>query len=147
MDKFESLQDMILRHEGLRLKPYRCPAGKLTIGVGRNIEDNGITKSEARVLLDNDIDRCIVELWDIFHPGRRQGEDLHVGTAAVENALLDLLFNIGKTRFLTFKKMIAAIKARDYGLAADELLDSRYATQVPSRAAELAEMIRKGRDE
>ena len=47
--------EQIIRHEGFRNKPYKCTANKLTIGYGRNIEDNGITKTEASVLLKNDI--------------------------------------------------------------------------------------------
>ena len=52
------LWDMLVRHEGLRLKPYRCPAGRLTIGVGRNLEDKGISSSEAFNMLANDIVEC-----------------------------------------------------------------------------------------
>lgn len=52
----------LVRHEGLRLKPYRCTAGKLTIGVGRNLEDKGISQQEAYELLENDIRECEVQL-------------------------------------------------------------------------------------
>lgn len=60
-------------HEGCRLMPYRCTAGKLTIGIGRCIDTNpftkeelqavgdwkhGITRNAALMLLRNDIDRC-----------------------------------------------------------------------------------------
>jgi lysozyme len=46
---------MLIRHEGLRLKPYRDAKNKLTIGVGRNVDDAGITREEALMLLNNDI--------------------------------------------------------------------------------------------
>ena len=49
------LERLLIYHEGLRLGVYRCPAGKLTIGVGRNLEDRGITEEEAYYLLRNDI--------------------------------------------------------------------------------------------
>ena len=39
-------------HEGLRLEPYRCTRGKLTIGIGRNTEDNPFTAEELRVVGD-----------------------------------------------------------------------------------------------
>ena len=51
----ERIKEQLVRHEGLRLKPYRCTAGKLTIGIGRNLDDCGISKTEAYVLLENDI--------------------------------------------------------------------------------------------
>jgi lysozyme len=50
----KKLADQLIKHEGLRLKPYHCPAGKHTIGVGRNLEDKGITEKEAVILLEND---------------------------------------------------------------------------------------------
>jgi lysozyme len=48
MDK-QRLGKQLVIHEGLRLKPYRCSSNKLTIGIGRNIEDVGITEEEAMV--------------------------------------------------------------------------------------------------
>ena len=51
----EKLKEQLIRHEGLRLKPYRCTANKLTIGVGRNLDDVGISEDEALILLENDI--------------------------------------------------------------------------------------------
>ena len=52
----QRVAEQLVIDEGLRLKPYRCSAGKLTIGVGRNLDDRGITSSEAMMLLFNDID-------------------------------------------------------------------------------------------
>jgi lysozyme len=51
------IKAQLVRYEGLRLKPYRCTAGKLTIGIGRNLDDCGISQTEAYVLLENDIPR------------------------------------------------------------------------------------------
>jgi lysozyme len=58
----DRIKEQLVRHEGLRLKPYRCTAGKLTIGVGRNLEDKGISQQEAYELLENDIRECEVQL-------------------------------------------------------------------------------------
>lgn len=63
------LKDMLIRHEGLKLKPYRDTVGKLTIGAGRNLNDLGISEREAMFLLDNDI---------MERAGRRAGD----GTSA-----------------------------------------------------------------
>lgn len=46
---------MLIRHDGLRLKPYRDTRNKLTIGVGRNLDDVGITREEALMLPNNEI--------------------------------------------------------------------------------------------
>ncbi len=56
------IKEQLVRHEGLRLKPYRCTAGKLTIGTGRNLDDCRISHSEAYIMLINDIMNCEKQL-------------------------------------------------------------------------------------
>ncbi len=99
----KKLTDQLTTHEGLRLKPYHCPAGKLTIGIGRNLEDKGISEKEAVMLLENDIEECIADLEIVF-----QGFDLL--PEAAQLVLVDMRFNLGPGRFRHFKKMIAAVK-------------------------------------
>ena len=122
-------------YQGLRLKPYRCPAGKLTIGIGRHLEDKGITEKEAVMLLENDIQECIEDLETVF-----QGFDLL--PEAVQLALVDMRFNLGPGRFRHFKKMIAAVKDQDFGRAAGEMKDSRWYNQVGQRSRTLVKMMR-----
>ena len=130
----EKLTDQLTKHEGLRLKPYHCPAGKLTIGIGRNLEDKGITEKEAVMLLENDIHECIEDLKTIF-----QGFDLLPEPA--RRVLVDMRFNLGPNRFRHFKKMIAAVKDQDFGKAAAEMKDSRWYRQVGRRAETLVNMM------
>ena len=135
-----SLVEMIKRHEGFRQFPYKCSAGKLTIGFGRNLADNGIGYDEALILLCNDIDSAISDFYGLFGPSTTVA-DL---PQPVYKALVDMMFNLGLTRFKGFKKMIAAVEAENWNLAADEMLDSKWSTQVGQRAIELAEMMRSG---
>ena len=130
-----NIKDFIIKHEGLKLKPYTCPAGKLTIGVGRNIEDNGISEDEAMILLENDIKRCEAELVDIF-------TEFYTYPENVQIALIDMIFNLGKTRFLKFKNMIQAIKERDFLKASKEARNSRWCRQVRTRCDDVVEMMR-----
>ena len=123
-----------MTHEGLRLTPYHCPAGKLTIGVGRNLEDKGITEQEALVLLENDIEECRRDLEEIF-----QGFDLL--PESVQLVLVDMRFNLGPNRFRNFKRMIAAVKNQDFNGAAAEMKDSRWYSQVGQRAKTLVKMM------
>ena len=58
----EALIEELKRDEGVVLTLYKCSAGKNTIGVGRNIDDRGITEDESDYLLSNDIDLCVEEL-------------------------------------------------------------------------------------
>ena len=131
----EALKDQLILHEGLKLEPYQCTAGKLTIGVGRNIEDIGITEDEARYLLDNDILRVCDEL-DRNLPWWRDLSD------ARQRVLVDMVFNLGISRFMQFKATIAAIESGDYDTASEEMLNSRWADQVGQRAKTLSRMMR-----
>ena len=131
-----ALIDDLIRHEGMKLKPYICPAGKVTIGVGRNIQDNGISEAEARYLLKNDIIHCWAELhkalpWALKLP------------AEVQDVLCNMTFNMGITKLMAFKKALAALKAGQWNTAAAEMLDSDWAKQVGRRATELAGIVRK----
>lgn len=131
------LADMITRHEGVRLKPYRDTVGKLTIGVGRNLDDVGITGYEAAYLLENDIAKARSELRRAFHWFSNL-------TCQRQDALTDMCFNVGLPRLQGFKKMVAAMEKQDYETAAVEMLDSKWAEQVGARATELAEIIKSG---
>lgn len=130
------LEKDLIRDEGLRLKPYRCTSGKLTIGVGRNIEDNGISEEEALVMLRNDIATSRRELS--AYAWFRQLDESRQG------AIINMHFNLGLPRLLTFRKMIAALEAGNYKRAADEALDSRWAVQVGERAVRIARILRGG---
>jgi lysozyme len=134
----DHLQKSLVLHEGLKLKPYQCTANKTTIGVGRNIEDNGITVNEAMMMLNNDIDTCIAELGRNL-PGWKLHDEVR------QNVLIEMVFNLGMPRLLTFRKMLAALAAYDYDQAAKEMLDSRWAVQVGGRAKTLAQMMRTGK--
>lgn len=130
--------DRIKKHEGLRLKPYRCTAGKLTIGYGRNLEDNGITEEEAHFLLMNDLEKswdecCKAFSWISKMDKIRQG------------VIVELCFNMGLGRLRGFKKMLAACERGDYETASVEMLDSLWARQVGQRAKTLANIM-KGTD-
>ncbi|MBU1230604.1 MAG: glycoside hydrolase family protein [Proteobacteria bacterium] len=126
----------LLRDEGLRLKPYRCPAGRLTIGVGRNLEDRGITEEEALVLLDNDIRSFWAQL-EAALPWLMQAPE------EVQEVLVNMCFNLGLAGLLRFTQTLAHLQAGRHGAAAAEMLRSRWAGQVGPRAERLAQKLRE----
>ena len=133
----ERLTNQLIIDEGLKLKPYRCSADKLTIGVGRNIEEVGISEEEARYLLKNDIEmvtaQCLAEFpWFILLSDARK------------EAIVNLVFNMGLTTFKKFKKTIGYIEQGLFDLAGSELLDSNYARQVGDRSVRVANMLANG---
>lgn len=117
----------LIRDEGVRLKPYKCPAGKLTIGVGRNIEDIGITESEAHTLLYNDIERVNRELDANLSWWRGRPE-------WVQRGMANMCFQLGLSKLLEFRRMLSALHAGDYATAQKEARDSAWYTQTPARA-------------
>ncbi|HAS88263.1 MAG TPA: lysozyme [Desulfovibrio sp.] len=137
MDFGERFKEQLIKHEGLKLTPYRCTAGKLTIGVGRNLEDNGITQSEAMTLLNNDILACENQLY-VSEPWISQLSDPR------RAVLLNMCFNLGFHGLRKFKKMLAACEIGDYERAAAEMLDSKWAHQVGMRADDLALQMETG---
>ncbi|MBF0189041.1 MAG: lysozyme [Magnetococcales bacterium] len=134
------MEKQLALHEGVRLKPYRCSAGKITIGIGRNIEENGISYPEAQMLLANDISRVLVELSTTFHWFRNLDE-------VRKRVLVDMCFNLGLSRLMKFRRMLSALELGGFTTASIEMVDSRWARQVGERAKRLAKMMRTGEDD
>jgi len=130
----KAIEKQLVEHEGLEKKVYRCPAGKLTVGVGRNLEDKGITEEEALFLLRNDIAECEDDLRSIFTEYDALDESR-------KRVLIDMRFNLGPSRFRQFKKLIAAVKEKEFSRAAEEMKDSNWYRQVGKRAETLFKMM------
>lgn len=123
--------------EGLRLKPYKCSEGKLTIGIGHNLDANGISLAVANLIYKEDEARAIKDAKSLVSNFNDLSDDR-------KTALVDMAFQMGKTRLRGFKNMIQAVEIGAFDVAAKEMLDSRYARQTPSRANRSAELMKKG---
>ena len=136
-----TLKEDLIRDEGIQLKPYRDSVGKLTIGVGRNLDDVGITYPEAMMMLDRDV---AVAECDLI---RACPSLMHSDALSHErkDVLINMAFNMGVPRLLLFHNMWDALEAHDYEKAAAEMLDSTWATQVGPRAVRLAKVMKDGR--
>lgn len=135
---FEQAEKILIRDEGERLKPYKDAAGKLTIGIGRNLDDVGITQWESRALFRNDLFVAIEGAEDIF--GVIFFDQL---SSARQHGLLNLIFNLGKDGFLKFHNTIAAIKNNDWQGAAKHLRSSLWYKQVGKRAERVILLLEK----
>ena len=130
-----SLLSSVKFHEGLELKPYPDSVGVLTIGYGRNLE-RGITKEEAEMLLLNDL-----------AISTKEGESFGFFKDLTDNrqdVIIEMIFNLGLTRFKKFKKTIGYINQANHSAAADEMLDSKWADMVGQRAITLSNKFRAG---
>ena len=138
MYPIDEIADALKREEGFVAHCYICTAGAHTVGYGRNIDADGgigISEDEADHLLRNDIDRTIEECqqwawFDELDPAR-------------QSVVVQLCFQLGRPRLSQFKRMLSALSQQppDLIAAANELLVSQFANQVPARAARLAEQM------
>ena len=168
----KSIKEQLILHEGLELKPYKCTADKWTIGVGRNLEDKGLDEEEIQYLLHNDSDNyfntstMLLESSRDISKGITREEALYLLERDLEGietdlekyswynelnkvrqkVIIDMVFNLGLSGFLSFKNTIQAIKDKDYKLAAKEMEDSRWYRQVGNRSKRLVKMMRTGED-
>jgi lysozyme len=132
-----NLKDQLVRDEELRLKPYPDSVGKLTIGVGRNLSDKGISFQEAQLLLANDIADATADLQAKL-PWTAALDDVRKG------ALLNMAFNMGLGGLLEFHDFLAKMQAGNFSGAAGAMLDSLWARQVGPRATRLSIQIQTG---
>jgi len=132
------LIEQLKRHEGIKLKPYKCTANRLTIGVGRNLQDVGISEEEAEYLLQNDIAEARHQLLTAF-PWMSDFNDARI------SAMINFTFNVGIGTVKKFEKALAALKEKNYDEAANQMMKSVWAIQVKGRAVEVTEQIRSGK--
>ncbi len=125
------------RDEGQRLEPYLDTVGKITIGVGRNLSDAGISDSECRLLLENDVRSTLIWL-DHYLPWWRALD------AVRQRVMINMAFNL-RGKLLTFDNALAAIQRADYAAAANAMLASKWRNQVGARAQRLANMMCTGK--
>jgi len=135
----KKLIDQLVIDEGFSEPVYQDSEGFWTIGIGRMVDvrkGGGITRHEAEFLLQNDIDRSVGELvarlpWFAGLPEEKQ------------RAMVNMNFNLGITKFMKFKNMLAAMRTGNYERAASEALNSKWARQVKGRAHRVAALIRQ----
>lgn len=138
MNDLELIKDDLRVHEGFSKHAYNDHLGYLTIGYGRLIDrrkGGGLSKDEAEMLLENDIVKAYNSLSEKIIGFDNFPKD-------VKRALINMAFQMGVSGVLAFKRTIGYIQGGEYGKAADEALNSKWATQTPNRAKEVTDWIR-----
>ncbi len=123
---FDKEKKFLREVEGLKLKVYKDIKGIMTIGYGRNLEGRGINLYEAEIMLNRDVNEAVSDLIEIFPNFYNFSENLRV-------VLVSMMFNLGRTRFLTFKKFIEAVKSGNKKVMMYEFLNSKRARELPDR--------------
>jgi lysozyme len=136
----DKLRNRLKESEGLRLNLYKCPAGKLTIGWGHNVEDKGINRHTADFILEEDINDSYHDLIHAFP--WVLGRD-----PRVLQVLWDMCFNMGigsessKRGLRSFKVTLKQIEDGQYSKASKNMLQSKWAKDVGKRAVELSNLL------
>lgn len=133
MALIDDLKDRLRLEEGVRVKPYIDTVGIITIGVGRNLKDKGLRLDEVELMLSNDVAEVFQEcsklsFWDNI-------DDIE------KLVLLDMCFNLGFDGLSKFTHFLSSLASGDRQLAAQQMLESKWATQVGQRASRLASLL------
>jgi len=144
----DKLTALLFVHEGYRARPYRCTAGKRTIGIGRNLDDKGISTDElvqifeqdglsmkaALILLHNDVEEVMFYL--------RKNLPYYYQLSSVRQAvLIDMGINLGVKGLMKFVHFLDSVEQGSYEQAAKQMLQSKWARQVGQRAIRLSRMM------
>lgn len=137
MFDYGSLVMQLLDEEGNRLKPYTDATGHITIGVGRNLSERGISAPESLLLLANDIDSALHDL-NAAYPWWKTLDDVR------SRVLISMCFNMGIGELQKFDKFEAALKAGDFARASAEMRNSAWYYQVGIRGVKLVRWMQTG---
>jgi len=132
---FVLLKQELTRDEGLRLKPYRDSVGKLTIAIGHNLDDKGITSEIVSLMYADDIAEVLEDLDNNFNWWRKMSSNR-------QHVLVNMCFNMGITVLLQFKNTLKSMESGDFEQAAKGMEHSKWYGQVGPRAIRLiAKMV------
>jgi lysozyme len=129
--------ELVTLHEGVRRFPYRDTVGKLTIGVGFNLDDVGLYPEEIEFILANRLIRKGEELERAI-PWIKELDEVR------QAVLLDMAFNLGVAGLLGFKNTLRLVSEKRYKEASKNMLQSKWAGQVKGRAIRLSKMMETG---
>lgn len=149
---YSNLEKMFIYDEGLRLDTYSCTAGKMTIGIGRNIEDNpipgksieylhqhGITKAQALELLHQDLaNRCAIARQYSWFRGLNE---------ARQAVILNILYirPASLKEWAKYKpELVKALDAYQFREAARLMKELKIAKQLKNRFGRLTSQFEKG---
>lgn len=131
------LMDQLKRDEGLRLLPYKDTMGKVTIGYGHNLTDDGITQQVADYILSEDIREAAMDVAKAF-PWVKNLDPIR------RAVLINMAFNMGIEDLKQFDVTLGLIKKGEYALASDAMLQSKWAREVGDRAKRLSLQMMTG---
>ena len=128
------LKQMLIKHEGKKLWPYKCTAGKLTIGIGHNLDAKGISNAVADLMYEEDIMEVINDLHKIF-------ENFNDLPEQIQLVLANMRFQLGDLGFRKFNKLIKSVERKDWKAMKINMANSLWYKQTNNRAKELIGLV------
>jgi len=152
----QEIYEQLSLHEGVEPSVYTDTKGKRTIGIGFNLDEPSNRKKaeslglNVRDMLSGKKTLSDKEIKLLYNESIKQAADdanaflPQAGRqpAVVQKVLIDMAFNLGRTKLNKFENMRAALLEGDYNKAADEMIDSNWYNQVGNRSKRLVEMMR-----
>jgi len=139
------IKEDLVKHEGYVTEIYLCSENYPTFGIGHMVTENdmehtwpvGTPVTDERILqvFHDDCNAACVDASALFLNFSSHPED-------VQRVLVNMAFNLGRSRLGKFKNLITAVNEGNYSKAADEMVDSKWYRQVKRRGEELVEIMR-----
>ena len=139
------IKEDLIRHEGYKEEIYLCSEGIPTFGIGHAVKETDMeyTWPVGSPVEKERIDAVfILDCEDAVNDIEHLISDVSSHSDQCIRVLVNMAFNLGRTRLSRFKNMLEAVEAKDYEKAAEEMKDSRWYGQVGRRSVELVEMMR-----
>lgn len=141
----ETIKEDLIKHEGYKQEIYLCSESIPTFGIGHAVKESDIeyTWPVGTFVEKERIDQCFE---DDFKDACSDCGVLFLQFASlpsqVQRVLVNMAFNLGRTRLGRFKKMIKAVNEGNFTEAANQMVDSRWYNQVGNRSIELENWMR-----
>jgi len=141
----EKIKEDLVKHEGYVAEIYLCSENYPTFGIGHMVTEEdmeytwpvGTPVTDERILqvFHDDCNAACTDASALFLNFSSHPEN-------VQRVLVNMAFNLGRSRLGKFKNMITAVNEGNYSKAADEMVDSKWYRQVKTRGVELVEIMR-----
>lgn len=141
----ETVKEDLIKHEGYKDEIYLCSEGIPTFGIGHAIKEHDIeyTWPVGSPIEKERIDNAFeADFEDACKDCEALFKNFAELPSQVQRVLVNMAFNLGRSRLGRFKKMVKAVGEGNFVEAANQMVDSRWYNQVGNRSIELENWMR-----
>jgi len=131
----KELIESIKKNEGYVGRVYKDTLGFDTIGYGFKLESLYLSKDVCDIVLKYKLDALIRQI-------KKQFEWIDTMPETIQEVIIEMCYQLGTFGFSKFRKTIMYLKEKNWLKASEEMLDSRWYKQTPSRARMLSEKVK-----